>query len=86
MSPVGISTGLAKPLQNGGYISLLAEKCFQNKYGNVYIFAKLKISASIKYILLHTYFMRVFQYVDLYQPCLPILGLARPVEIPAGLT
>ncbi len=47
---------------------LLAEKCFQNKYGNIYIFAKLKISASRKYILLHTYFMKVIQYVDLYQP------------------
>ena len=26
------------------------------------------ISASRKYILLHTYFVKVIQYVDLYQP------------------
>ncbi len=70
MSPAGIAKGLvllSQNWQNGGYISLLAEKCFKNKYWKVYIFAKLNISASRKYILLHTYFIKVFQYVELYQ-------------------
>ncbi len=50
-----------KNRQNEGYSGLLTEKSFQNKWGKVDIFAKLEFSASRKYILLHTYFMKVFQ-------------------------
>ena len=75
-----------KNWQNGGYISLLAEKCSQNKYRKVYIFAKLRISASRKYILLYTYFRRLFSMYTYISLILPILALARPVEIPTWLT
>ncbi len=58
-------SGGGKNGQNGGYITLLAEKSSQNMFNKLYIFAKLKTSAFRKYILLYTYFQMIFQQVEL---------------------
>ncbi len=54
--------------QNRGYITQLVEKPPENMLGKGYIFSKLMISASRKYILLQTYFKKIFQEVELYNP------------------